>query len=245
MIKVSKGCLAEEELAEIKGTFDYGYFGLAYKVIEFEDKLREYLGAKYVVATNTGTSALHLALDALGIGVGDEVIVPSLTFVGCFQAISATGATPIPCDICPDTLLTDIDDASRRITAKTKAIMPVHYAGNPCNMDALMKMKKEYGIRVIEDAAHALGSYYRSKKIGSFGDIACFSFDSIKNITCGEGGAIVCREDDLAERLRQKRLLGIDRKSHTCSWKERSWFYEVKTQGFRYHMSQKGDLPKV
>jgi len=237
MIKVSRGCLGEEELAEVKEAFDYGYFGLAAKVLEFEEELRKYLGAQYVVATNTGTSALHLALDALGIGEGDEVIVPSLTFVSSFQAISATGATPVPCDIYPDTLLMDIDDVRRRITARTKAIMPVHYTGNPCNMDALIKINKEYNIRIVEDAAHALGSYYQGRKIGSFGDIACFSFDSIKNITCGEGGAIVCQDTELADTLRQKRLLGIDRKSHTYSWKERSWFYQVRTQGFRYHMS--------
>lgn len=237
MIKVSRGCLGEEELAEVKEAFDYGYFGLAAKVLEFEEELRKYLGAQYVVATNTGTSALHLALDALGIGEGDEVIVPSLTFVSSFQAISATGATPVPCDIYPDTLLMDIDDAQRRITSRTKAIMPVHYTGNPCNMNALMTISKEHNARIVEDAAHALGSYYQGRKIGSFGDITCFSFDSIKTITCGEGGAIVCQDAGLADRLRQKRLLGIDRKSHTYSWKERSWFYQVRTRGFRYHMS--------
>lgn len=237
MIQVSRGCLGEEELAEVKEAFDYGYFGLAYKVLEFEEELRKYLGAKYVTATNTGTSALHLALLALGIGERDEVIVPSLTFVASFQAISATGATPVSCDIYPDTLLMDIDDVRRRITTRTKAIMPVHYAGNPCDMDALMKIGDEHNIRIVEDAAHALGSYCNGRKIGGFGDIACFSFDSIKNITCGEGGAIVCQDSELADILSQRRLLGIDRKSHTYSWKERSWFYEVKTQGFRYHMS--------
>ena len=237
MIKVSRGCLGEEELAEVKEAFDYGYFGLAYKVVEFEEELKKYLGAEHVIATNTGTSALHLALDALGIGDGDEVIAPSLTFVSSFQAISATGAIAVACDVYPDTLLMDVDDVQRKISPKTRAIMPVHYAGNPCDMDALLKIGEEHNIRVVEDAAHALGSYYKGKKIGSFGDVSCFSFDSIKNITCGEGGAIVCQEPKLADILRQKRLLGIDRKSHASSWKERSWFYEVKTQGFRYHMS--------
>jgi len=238
MIKVSRGCLGEEELAAVREAFDYGYFGLAYKVVEFEEELKKYLGAQYVTTTNTGTSALHLALDALGIGEGDEVITPSLTFVGAFQAISATGATPVPVDIYPDTLLMDIDDVRRKITARTKAIMPVHYAGNPCDMDALMKIGDEYNIRIVEDAAHALGSYYKGRRIGSFGDIACFSFDSIKNITCGEGGAVICRHTELADILRQKRLCGMERKFQASSaWKERSWFYEVKTQGFRYHMS--------
>ena len=237
MIQVSKGCLGEEELTEVKEAFDYGYFGFSYKVLEFEEELKKYLGADYVLATNTGSSALHLALDALGIRRGDEVIVPSLTYVAAFQAISATGATPVPCDVYADTLLLDIDDARKRITSRTRAIMPVHYAGNPCNMDTLLEMKKEYGLRIVEDAAHALGSSYKGRKIGSFGDVICFSFDSIKNITCGEGGAIVCQDSELADMVRQKRLLGIDRKSHTLPWKERTWFFEVRTQGFRYHMS--------
>lgn len=237
MIKVSQGCLGEEELAQVKEAFAYGYFGLAYKVLEFEDEVKKYIGAGHVVATSTGTSALHLALDALGIKAGDEVIVPSLTFVASFQAISATGATPVSCDVYPDTLLMNIEDVQKRITPRTKAIMPVHYVGNPCDMDALLKIKEEHNIRIVEDAAHAFGSYYKGKKIGSFGDITCFSFDSIKNITCGEGGAICCWDGELAELLRQKRSLGIDRRSHTLPWKERSWSFEVRTQGFRYHMS--------
>jgi perosamine synthetase len=238
MIKVSRSCLGNEELAEVRTAFEYGYFGLAAKVTEFENQLAQYLGAEHVIATNTGTSALHLALDALGIGAGDEVIVPSLTFVGSFQAISATGAAPVPCDILPDTLLIDVEDARRRISSRTKAIMAVHYVGNPCNMDTLLELGTRYGIRIVEDAAHAFGSIYNGRKIGSFGDITCFSFDSIKNITCGEGGAIVCRDPQLADLIRQKRLLGMDRKSHAAtSWKERTWLFDVKTQGFRYHMS--------
>lgn len=229
--------MREEELAEVKEAFEYGYFGFAYKVLEFEAELKKYLGVKHVVATNTGTSALHLAMDAMGLKDGDEVIVPSMTFVASFQAISATGASPVPCDVYPDTLLLDIEDVRRKISQRTKAVMPVHYIGNPCEMDSLLRMKEEYGIRIIEDAAHAFGSLYKGEKIGSFGDITCFSFDSIKNITCGEGGATVCRDAELADLLRQKRLLGIDYKSYQLPSEERGRFHEVKTQGFRYHMS--------
>ncbi len=238
MIKVSRGCLGSEELAGVQSAFDYGYFGLASKVSEFEEELKSYLGAPYTVATNTGTAALHLALDALGIGVGDEVIVPSLTFVASFQAISATGAKPVACDVYPDTLLMDIEDVKRRLTSRTKAIMPIHYAGNPCDMDALCKLKDRHDIRIVEDAAHAFGSTYKENKIGGFGDITCFSFDSIKNMTCGEGGAIVFRDKSLDKLLRNKRLLGMERESQTTSaWKERDWRYDVTQQGFRYHMS--------
>ncbi len=238
MVKLSKGSFGEEELAEIQSAFEYGYLGLGYKVDEFEVELKKYLGSKNVIAVNTGTSALHLSLDVLGIGLGDEVIVPSLTFVASFQAISATGAVPVPCDVSLDTLLMDIEDAQSKISPRTKAIMPVHYGGSPCDMDSLLKIKEGHGIRIIEDAAHAFGSSYKGKNIGSFGDICCFSFDSIKNITCGEGGAIVFNDSNLMEDLKVKRLLGINRKAQTSkSWKERGWSYDVVTQGFRYHMS--------
>lgn len=238
MIKVSRGILAGEELAEVKAAFDYGYFGLAAKVTEFEEQLAKYLGAEHVVAVNNGTCGLHLALDALGVGKGDEVIVPSFTFVGCFQVISATGARPVPCDIEPETLLMDMEDVRKRITTRTKAIMPVHYAGNACDMETLTEIGSRHGIRIVEDAAHAFGSVYKGQRIGSFGDVGVFSFDSIKTITCGEGGAIVCRDSKLAELLKQKRLLGMNRPSQTAaSWKTRSLQFEVTTQGFRYHMS--------
>lgn len=237
MIKVSKACLGEEELAQVQEAFDYGYFGLAYKVSEFEQSIGDFLGVQNVIAVNTGTSALHLALDCLGIGAGDEVIVPSLTFVASFQAIAANGATPVACDIDPDTLLLDIADAERRITKNTKAIMPMHYGGSVCDMDALLALKEKHGLRIVEDAAHAFGSCHEGRKVGSFGDITCFSFDSIKVITCGEGGAIVCRDEATANLLRQKRLLGIKRESYAKDWRERGWRYEVTTSGYRYHMS--------
>lgn len=239
MIKSSRGCCGEAELAQVKEAFEYGYFGLAYKTNEFEQKIAEYLGTdKKVITTNTGTTALHLALTTLGVTAGDEVILPSFTFVATAQAISECGATPVFCEVDKDTFLMDIEDVKKKITDKTKVIMPVHYAGRPCDMDALMKIKEETGIRIVEDAAHAFGSTYNGKKIGAVGDITCFSFDSIKVMTCGEGGAIVTDDvmfDDLA---RQKRLLGIDRKTmHVKDWKKRAWVYDVPTQGYRYHMS--------
>ena len=239
MIKVSKACCGPEELAQVKEAFDYGYFGLAYKVGEFEAKIQDYLGtSRHVVAVVNGTAALRIALDACGIGKGDEVILPSFTFVATAQAVIEVGATPVFCDVYKDTFLVDIDDIRKKITKKTKAIIPVHYAGAVCDMDALMAIKEEFGIRIIEDAAHAFGSSYHGKKVGSFGDVTCFSFDSIKPMTCGEGGAVIVNEDDMDDLLRVKRLLGIDRKTmHTTDWKKRSWKYDVPVQGYRYHMS--------
>jgi len=230
------GCMGEEELSAIREVFEHGYFGLGSQVLEFERKLSEYLGAEHVIALNTGTAALHVALDALGLGPGDEVITPSLTFAACFQAIALTGARPVPCEVTPDTLLLDLADVSRRITSRTRVLMPVHYAGNCCDMDAIASLAQRHQLRVVEDAAHAFGSTCRGRRIGSFGDIVCFSFDSIKNITCGEGGAVVCRDPSLADLIRTKRVLGTDRKPMVGADPNQRWGYQVTTRGFRYHM---------
>lgn len=238
MIKVSRGCVGSEELEAVGKAFEYGYFGLAHTVAAFEDALKAYIGVPDVMAVNSGTSALHVALDALGIGKGDEVIVPSLTFVAAFQAVTLTGATPVACDVDPDTLSMDMADAESRITPRTKALMPVHYAGNACDLDGLYALAHRRELRIVEDAAHAFGSTYQGRKIGSRGDLVCFSFDSIKNITCGEGGAVVSHDPRLAIRLRQKRVLGIERgATGPTRSKDTDWQFQVVTQGFRYHMS--------
>lgn len=237
MLPVSKPSIGNEELQEIKKVFESNWLGMGSVVYEFESKIKEYLNAKNTIAVNTGTSALHIALEAFGISEGDEVIVPSLTFCGTIQAITALKALPVFCEVEPDTLNIDVEDAKGRITSKTKAVMPVHYCGRPCDMHTLLEIGKDYGLIIIEDAAHAFGSSYKGSKIGSFGDAACFSFDPIKNITCGEGGAVVLSRDDIAEVIRRKRLLGIDRDTWHRYKNERSWFYEVTTQGYRYHMS--------
>ncbi|HNQ63729.1 MAG TPA: DegT/DnrJ/EryC1/StrS family aminotransferase, partial [Syntrophorhabdaceae bacterium] len=186
-IQVSRPSIGVDELEEVRKVFETGWLGLGSTVFEFETRIRDFLGAKHVIAVNSGTTALHIALDAHGIGEGDEVIVPSLTFCASIQVVTALKAIPVFCEIEPDTLNIDIEDARKRITHKTKAIMPVHYCGNSCDMDELLKIGKENNIFIIEDAAHAFGSSYKGRKIGSFGDATCFSFDPIKNITCGEG----------------------------------------------------------
>ncbi|MCX8022722.1 MAG: DegT/DnrJ/EryC1/StrS family aminotransferase [Syntrophorhabdaceae bacterium] len=237
MIPISRPYTDQEELQEIEKVLKSGWLGLGSVVQEFEKEIEKYLGSGYVIAVNTGTSALHIALDAAGIGKGDEVIVPSLTFCAGIEAILATGATPVFCDIEVDTLNIDIDDVETKITSKTKAIMPVHYCGNPCEMDRLLKLGRQKNILIVEDAAHAFGSIYKGKKIGSFGDITCFSFDPIKNITCGEGGAVVVHNDDLADVIRKKRNLGIDREAWSRYHGKKPWYYEVTVMGYRYHMS--------
>lgn len=237
MLIVSRPSLGEHELERVKEVFDSGWLGHGVSVLEFEKQVQELLGARHVVAVNTGTSALHIALDALKIGVGDEVIVPSLTFCGSVQAITALNAIPVFCEVQPETLNIDVEDARQRITDKTRAIMPVHFCGNACELDSLLALGRENGLYIVEDAAHAFGSSYKGRMIGSFGDITCFSFDPIKNITCGEGGAVVTSDDHVADLVRRKRMLGMDRNGWRRNSSERNNIYEVNTQGYRYHMS--------
>lgn len=237
MIPVQRPSIGKEELAAVKMVFDTGWLGMGPKVKEFEDAVGAFLGARHVIATNTGTTALHLALDAIGLKHGDEVVVPSLTYVATIQAITETGARPVFCDVEEDTLNIDLSDVEGKITSKTKAILPVHYRGIPCDMNRLLTLAKKFGLRVVEDAAHAFGSYYKGKRIGSFGDLTCFSFDPVKNVTCGEGGAVTTQNAELAEFLRQKRILGIDKDTWSRYHGKRSWFYDVIAQGYRYHMS--------
>lgn len=239
MIKVAQGLLEQEELALVKEAFDYGYFGHAQKVEQFEREVARICNVEedMVVAVNSGTNALFLALVAAGIGKGDEVIVPSLTFVASFQAISLTGATAVACDVYEDTLLCDIEDIRKKITPNTKAIMPVHYCGNICDMDALLALGKEYGIHIIEDAAHCFGGQYKGQAVGSYSDIACFSFDSIKVISCGEGGAVVSHNKELIANIKLTRMLSMNKSEHPMSPNGVKMDYEVALQGYRCHMS--------
>lgn len=237
LIPVSRPSIGAEELEEIKKVFESGWLGLGEWVMKFENTLKEFLGAKNVIAVNTGTTALHISLDALGVKKGDEVIVPSLTFVATLQAIMLTGATPIFCDIEEESLNMDVEDFKKRITKKTKVVIPVHCGGFSCEMDEILNIAHSKNIKVVEDAAHAFGSFYKKRKIGSFGDVTCFSFDPIKNITCGEGGAIATSDKKLAQIIYKKRILGIDKDTWSRYKHKRDWFYNVTTLGFRYHMS--------
>lgn len=236
VIRLSKSMIGEAEKKAVMGVLDREYLGMGKEVQEFENVLQDFLG-RPVVCVNTGTAALHLALQALGIGPGDEVLVQSLTYVASFQAISATGAIPVACEVNPNSITLDVNDARKRLTGRTRAVMPVHYAGGMGDLDEIYEFAKDNGLRVIEDACHAFGGYYNGKKVGSFGDIACFSFDGIKNITCGEGGAIVTDDVDVLRKVRDARLLGVEKDTEKRYRGERSWEFDVNNQGYRYHMS--------
>jgi dTDP-4-amino-4,6-dideoxygalactose transaminase len=237
-IRLSKSSISKKEKDAVLKVLNSEFLGMGEEVRVFEDKIKKYLGTSMeVVCVSTGTSALHLSISALGIGAGDEVLVPSLTYVASFQAISATGAKPVSCEINPDTLFIDIVDAKSKITKNTKAIMPVHYASSSKGMDKTYDLANKFDLRVIEDAAQAFGSVRDGKKIGIDGDIICFSFDGIKNITSGEGGAILSSDKEFIQKVKDARLLGVEKDSEKRYKGQRSWDFNVQEQGFRYHMS--------
>jgi dTDP-4-amino-4,6-dideoxygalactose transaminase len=236
-IKLSKSVVGNREKASLGKVIDESYLGMGNYVNSFELKLKEYLGAKNVLCVNSGTAALHLSLMAAGILSNHEVLVQSITYISSFQAISAVGATPVPCEVLPGTCTIDLADAEKKVTDRTKAIMPVHYGGRVGNLKDIYKFADNYNLRVIEDAAHAFGTEYKGRKIGSFGDIVCFSFDGIKNITSGEGGAVATSDEEVARFLSDGRLLGVVRDTEKRFSGGRSWEFDVLTQGYRYHMS--------
>ncbi|MFH1790774.1 MAG: DegT/DnrJ/EryC1/StrS family aminotransferase [Candidatus Omnitrophota bacterium] len=237
MIQVAKPLIGQAELENIRPVLESGWLGMGQNVFEFENLLKKMFNRKHAIAVNTGTAAIHIALASLGIGRGDEVIVPSQTFAGTIQPILLCGAKPVFCDIGLDDLNMDVGHMKKLITGKTKVILPVHYGGSPCRMDEILKIARKRGIHVVEDAAHAFGSSYKGRLVGSFGDITCFSFDPIKNITCGEGGVVILDDEKTAQTVIMKRILGIDKDTWNRYKHQRSWFYEVRTTGFRYHMS--------
>jgi dTDP-4-amino-4,6-dideoxygalactose transaminase len=238
-LRLSKSIIGQNEaIAVSKVLLEDGYLGMGAEVGKFEGDIANYLSVDpaHVVCVSTGTSALHLAVEAL-VNPGEEVLVPSFTFLSSYQAISAARAIPVSCDIYEDTLTIDIEDAISKITPNTKAIMPVHYASNPASLEKIYELARKFNLRVIEDAAHAFGCTFKSQKIGSFGDVVCFSFDGIKNITSGEGGAIVTSDPVVLSIVKDARLLSIEKDSEKRYSGNRSWDFDVKRQGYRYHMS--------
>jgi len=237
-VRLSKCSISSSEISAVKKVLESEYLGMGLQVLEFEQSIKQYLDTDMdVMCVNTGTSALQLALSALDIGPGDEVLVPSLTYVASFQAISAIGAKPVACEVNKETLFIDIRDAKRKITSKTRVIMPVHYASSSKGMSAVYALAQEYKLRVIEDAAQAFGCERDGKKIGTSGDVICFSFDGIKNITSGEGGAVLTNDKKVAQRLKDDRLLGVQKDTEMRYNGQRSWDFDVYNQGFRFHMS--------
>lgn len=238
LVRLSRSSVNEADVEAVSAALRKAFLGMGAEVDAFEKELAQYLGGnRHVMCVNTGTTALHLALQACGVGPGDEVLVPSLTFVASFQAVSATGAKPVACDVLHASGCLDPDAAARRITSRTKAIMPVHYASGPAPLEKIYALAQAKNLRVIEDAAHAFGCRFNGAKVGSVGDVLCFSFDGIKNITSAEGGAVVTGDAAVAEKVRDARLLGVEKDTEKRFSGQRSWDFDVQTQGWRGHMS--------
>jgi len=228
MIPIAEPLLGDEELSNVVEAVKSGWISSKGKFIpEFEEKFARYCGVKYGVATSNGTAALHLALEALGIGEGDEVIVPTLTFIATANAVRYTDAKPVFADSHPDYWCIDPEKIESLITPKTKAIIPVHLYGHPCDMDAIMAIANRHNLYIIEDAAEAHGAEYKGRKVGSFGDIACFSFYGNKIMTTGEGGMCLTNDEELVQRMRILRDHGMN--------PNKKYWYDIV--GFNYRMT--------
>jgi dTDP-4-amino-4,6-dideoxygalactose transaminase len=229
--------IGDSEIAEVVDSMRSGWVGTGPKVHRFEAMLSDYVGAPNVRCVSSCTAALILSMEVLGIGPGDEVLVPAMTFVASANAVEHAGATPVLVDSEPETGLIDLDAAETAITPRTKAVMPVHLAGRPVDMDRLHAFRDRHGLRVIEDAAHAIGAEWRGRRIGSFGNLAAFSFYVTKNITTIEGGALVTESESLAEEVERLALHGLS----LGAWQRFSdsgfRHYEVVRPGYKYNMT--------
>ena len=236
MIRLSCSDITEEEKKAVNGVMTVGYLGMGSTVGQFEDELTNFFGVS-TVCVNSGTAALHLALEAIGIS-GKEVLVPALTYVATFQAITAAGGIPVPCDVSKTTGMILTDEISEKINHNTIAILPVLFAGISTNLDEIYNLAKSNNLSVIIDAAHAFGGTFKGKPYTDFCDACIYSFDGIKNITCGEGGAITSKNDSVIETCRDTRLLGVQKDSINRVTGQRTWQFDVIHQGYRYHMSE-------
>lgn len=232
--------IGEEEIAEVIDTMRSGWITTGPKAKRFEEEFSAYLGGSVEsIAVNSATAGLHLALEALGVGPGDEVITTTHTFTATAEVIRYLGATPVFVDVKADSLNIDTDAVRAAVTLRTKVLLPVHYGGLAADMTAVLAIAREHGLRVVEDAAHALPTTHRGKLVGTLeSDIAVFSFYANKTITTGEGGMLVTRDAALASRARTMRLHGINRDAFgRFTSKTPSWYYEVVAPGFKYNLT--------
>lgn len=238
-IPVFKPHIGIETAKAATDALDLGWLGMGSCVGDFEARLADYLelSGRYVVAVNTGTSALHLAMLVAGLRPGDEVLTPSFNNIGDFQAIRAAGAEPVFCDIDEKTLGIDVEKAERLIGPRTRAVIGMDYDGIPCDLESLEAMARRRNLVLIHDAAHSLGSRLGGRSMADFGDITIFSFDPVKLITCIDGGALVVDSEDKVAQLHRYRLLGMDQSSKRMYTNNRAWTYDVADQGFRYHLA--------
>jgi dTDP-4-amino-4,6-dideoxygalactose transaminase len=228
--------IEKEEIAEVVATLESGWLGTGPRTAEFERMFAEYTGARHAIAVNSCTAGLHLSLVALGVGPGDEVITTPMTFAATANVILHVGARPVFADVLPDTMVIDPEQIEKAVTPRTRAILPVHIAGRPCDMDAIRKIAERHRLHVIEDAAHCIEGRYKGRQIGSISPLTCFSFYVTKNLTTGEGGMITTDNDEWARILRMYRLHGMSRDAWKRFSGEGYKHYQVVYPGFKYNM---------
>lgn len=228
----------DEEINQVTDAIRSGWWTIGPKTRQFETEFSQYLGVNDSVAASSWTAAAHLALEAIGLKEGDEVILPPFTFTATAEIVRYFNAVPVLADIDPYTMNISPEAIEKKITSKTKAIIPVHYGGLPADLDAVYSIAQSHKLRVIEDAAHALPTRYKGKLIGSFGDIVCFSFYVTKTLATGDGGMISTNDEAVIERARVMRLHGMSRDAWERYSKTGSWYYDVVAPGFKYNMTE-------
>lgn len=228
--------IGKEEIQEVTETLESGWLSKGPKVQQFEKEFAAFVGAKHAVAVNSCTAALFLALKAKGIGPGDEVITSPLTFSSTANTIIHTGATPVFADIDENTLNIDPVKLEAAVTPRTKAVVPVHFGGQSCDMDAILAIAQKHGLFVLEDAAHAVYTTYKHRMIGSIGDATAFSFYATKNLATGEGGMLTTDDEELADKIRVLSLHGMSKAAWNRYSSNGSWYYEVESPGYKMNM---------
>lgn len=236
-IPYGRQSINEQDIEAVVNVLKSDYLTTGPKIAEFERKVADYTGAKYAVAIANGTAALHAACYAAGIGEGDEVITTPITFAASSNCVLYCGGTPVFADINPETYNISSVDIERKITSKTKAIIAVHFTGQPCEMDQIHEIADKHNLIVIEDGAHALGAVYKGKRVGTLSDMTTFSFHPVKHITTGEGGMILTDNPKLYERLKLFRTHGITREENLLAKNDGPWYYEQRDLGFNYRIT--------
>ena len=234
-IPFHKPYITNDEISSVSELLKAGWLTAGNKTLEFEKKFKEYVGSGHAVSVNSATAAMHLSLASAGIRKDDQVLVPALTFAATAEVVRYFDAWPVLVDVERGSHLIDPAKIEQKITEQTRAIMPVHFGGQPCDMDEICAIAKKYNLFVIEDAAHSIPAWYRGRKVGTIGDATCFSFYATKTLTTGEGGMICTDNDEWAKRMAVLRLHGIDRDAWSRVNSPRFWQYDVVEVGFKYN----------